>query len=269
MYDYHVHTSFSKDATMELEEAVQRAIEIGLKEIVFTDHAELNVWNPNDLIIDDIFDEEAYIAALQVAREKYRDKLRIKIGVEMGLQVEEKERIHQLIQSHPFDFVIGSSHTIDRVDLYYRKFFEHRTKEEAYARYFSEILRIVKEVDDFDVYGHLDLVRRYALDEYEEIQLIKADYEVIEEILKVLIEKGKGIEVNTSGYRYGLNMVNPSPEVLKMYHRLGGEVITVGSDAHKKQHLGCRITETYELLKAIGFKYITTFNQRKPSFVKL
>lgn len=269
MYDYHVHTSFSKDATMQMEEAIQRALEIGLKEIVFTDHAELNVWRPDDLIIDDLFDEEAYIAALQVAQEKYKNKLQLKIGIEMGLQVEEKERIHQLIHSHPFDFVLGSSHTIDRIDLYYRKFFEGRTKEEAYVRYFEEILRIVKEIDDFDVYGHLDLVRRYALDQYEEVQLSKTDYEIIEEILKVLIGKGKGIEVNTSSYRYGLNTVNPSPEVLKMYHRLGGEVITVGSDAHKKQDLGFRIAETYELLKEIGFKYITTFDQRKPNFVKL
>ena len=257
------------DATMELEEGIQRALEIGLKEIVFTDHAELNVWRPDDLIIDDIFDEEVYIAALQAAKEKYKNKIRIKIGIEMGLQVEEKERIHRLIQSHPFDFVIGSSHTIDKVDLYYGHFFMDKTKEEAYERYFGEILRIVKEVDDFDVYGHLDLVRRYALNQYEDIQLVKRDYEIIEEILKVLIGKGKGIEVNTSGYRYGLNTVNPSTEILKMYQKLGGEVITVGSDAHKKQDVGCRITETYGLLKEIGFKYITTFDQRKPDFVKI
>ncbi|SHI68361.1 histidinol-phosphatase (PHP family) [Geosporobacter subterraneus DSM 17957] len=269
MYDYHMHTSFSRDASMELEEAIQRAIEVGLKEIVFTDHAELNVWSPEDLIIDDIFDEETYISTLQAVREKYKDQIQIKIGIEMGLQVEEKERIHQLIQRHPFDFVIGSSHTIDRVDLYYGKLFADRRKEETYERYFTEILRIVKEVDDFDVYGHLDLVRRYALSKYKEIELNSKDYEIIEEILKVLIGKGKGIEVNTSGYRYGLNTVNPSPEVLKMYKQLGGEVITVGSDAHKKQDVGCYILETYQLLKEIGFKYITTFDQRKPHFVRI
>ncbi|MEW9121248.1 MAG: histidinol-phosphatase HisJ family protein [Thermotaleaceae bacterium] len=269
MYDYHVHTSFSFDATMKLEDALERAVELGLKEIVFTDHAELNVWKPGDLILDDLFNSEEYVSALKAAQEKYKDVLKIKIGIEVGLQRQEKGRIHELIAGHPFDFVIGSSHTIDRVDLYYKQLFRGITREEAYERYFGEILEIVKDIEDYDVYGHLDLVRRYALGEYEDIELGKRDYEIIEEILKIIIQKGKGIEVNTSGYRYGLNTVNPSIEILKMYHELGGEIITVGSDAHKVQDVGDGILDTYDMLKSIGFQYVTTFQQRKPSFQKI
>ncbi|MFZ5969455.1 MAG: histidinol-phosphatase HisJ family protein [Bacillota bacterium] len=269
MFDYHMHTSFSIDSKMEMEEAVKRAIDVGLQEIAFTDHGELNVWRPDDLIVDDIFHVGDYLKTLSELKGKYKKRIRIKIGIELGLQVEEKQRIQKLVQEYPFDFVIGSSHTIDRYDLYYRKFFEGKTKQEAYERYFHEILKIVKEVEDFSVYGHLDLVKRYALGVYENIDIEGREVEIIREILLALIEKGKGIEINTSGFRYGLGDSNPGIEIIKLYKALGGEIITVGSDAHRLEDIGYRIPETYELLRDIGFRYVTTFNQLKPEYVKL
>ncbi|KXG74987.1 histidinol-phosphatase HisJ family protein [Thermotalea metallivorans] len=269
MFDYHVHTSFSNDSTMAMEAAVERAIALGIREIAFTDHAELNVWRPEDLIMDDMFDIDVYMAKLEEMQAKYRNRIHIKIGVELGLQLEERERIEQLAFSHPFDFIIGSSHTIGRYDLFYKYLFKEKTKEEAYERYFTEVLNIVKEMDCYSVYGHLDLVRRYALGEYENIDFNGDEKAMIRDILKIIIEKGKGIEVNTSGFRYGLNATNPTKEVLEMYKSLGGEIITVGSDAHKLEHIGYRIVETYELLKDLGFRYITLFHKREPKFIKL
>ncbi|MBB6218791.1 histidinol-phosphatase (PHP family) [Anaerosolibacter carboniphilus] len=269
MFDYHVHTSFSNDCRMPVEEVVERGISLGIQEIAFTDHVELNVWRPGDLVMDDLFDADSYIEKMQAIQKKYKDRMRIKIGVEMGLQLEEKERINQLVCQYPFDFVIGSSHTIEGHDLYYGKLFQEKTKEEAYERYFSEVLKIVKEMDCYSVYGHLDLVRRYALKSYENVELGEQDREMIRIILKEIIEKGKGIEVNTSGFRYGLGSTNPTEEILELYRRMGGEIITVGSDAHRLEHIGFRIRETYALLKEIGFKYITVFEKRKPQFIKL
>lgn len=269
MYDYHVHTSFSGDSTMEAETGIARAIAMGIKEIVFTDHAELNVWRPGDVIIDEIFDIESYFLAMNRLRERYEDKINIKFGMEMGLQREEKDRIKQIIQGNPFDFVIGSSHTMDSVDLYFKKFFENKEKEAAFEGYFNEVLKIVEEIDHYSVYGHLDLISRYAKGVYENVSISNKEMEIICLILKKIIEKGKGIEVNTSGYRYGLNSTNPGIRVLELYKDLGGEIITVGSDAHRVEHIGFRIGETYEVLKEIGFRYITTFDRLEPKFVKL
>lgn len=269
MYDYHVHTTFSKDSSLEAEEGIQRAIQMGIKEIAFTDHAELSVWRPNDIIVDDLFDIPSYIETMNQYKEKYKDQISIKLGIEIGLQREEKDRIDQLINDYPFDFVIGSSHTIEKYDLYFRKLFENKTKEEAYERYFQEVRKIVEEIDSYNVYGHLDVVRRYAYGTYEDITINHMEREMMEEILKIIIQKGKGIEVNTSGFRYGIHSTNPDIDIIKRYKSLGGEMITVGSDAHKKEDIGYKILETYDLLKDLGYRYITIFERMEPKFVKL
>ena len=271
MYDYHIHTKFSEDSSLEPEDAIRKAIEVGLKEIAITDHVEVNVWRPGDIIQNDIdaFKLNDYENTLNFLKEKYKGKISIKTGLEVGLQREEKTVIDRLLNEKSYDFVIGSTHTINRVDLYYRKIFEGQIKQKAYEQYFNEVLEIVKVFDRYSVYGHLDLIRRYALGEYEDVELSPGEIDMVIEILKTIISKGKGIEVNTSGYRYGLNSSNPGIEILKLYKKVGGEILTVGSDAHQKNHIGYRISETYELLKELGFRYITTFDQMKPSFRKI
>jgi len=269
MYDYHMHTTFSGDADMEPEECIITAIQQGLKEIAITDHAEFNVWRPGEIYENDIVNIDDYIPQLTALKEKYKNKLVIKTGIEVGLQREEKMIIDQFINKNDFDFVIGSSHTINKIDLYFRKIYEGQDKAKAYEQYFNEVFEIVKVFDCYNVYGHLDLITRYALGEYDDVELTNIEMEMIREILKELISKGKGIEVNTSGYRYGLNSTNPGIDVLKLYHELGGEVVTVGSDAHSKDHIGYKIAEAYELLRSLGYKYITVFEKMKPSFIKL
>lgn len=269
MYDYHVHTTFSSDASMEMEQAVKKAIEVGIKEIGFTDHAEFSVWRMDGTLIDDYMDLPKYVEKVSHLKEKYRDRISIKLGAEIGLQREEKQRIDQFVHENAFDFIMGSSHTIERIDLYYKKIYESRTKEEAYEKYFKEVLEIVKMFDSYNVYGHLDLIRRYALGEYEDIELNALELELVTEILKVIIHKGKGIELNTSGFRYGLNSTNPGIEILELYRKLGGEIITVGSDAHRLEHIGFGIPAAYEMLKGLGYRYVTIFEKMEPTFVKI
>lgn len=269
MYDYHIHTTFSKDAVMDPEEGLITAINRGLKEIAITDHGEFNVWRPGNVFEDDIFDIDEYMSKIGQLKEKYKDKITVKIGLEVGLQREEKEAIDEFVNKNNFDFVIGSSHTINKIDLYFKKLYEGQDKKKAYEQYFGEVLEIVKVFDSYNVYGHLDLVTRYALGQYDDVALTNTEMEIVRDILKEIINKGKGIEVNTSGFRYGLNALNPSVDILKLYRKLGGEVITVGSDAHSKEHVGHMVPETYDLLRNLGYKYITTFEKMVPTFVKL
>lgn len=271
MYDYHVHTKFSMDSQMDAEDAIQRGIQLGIKEIAFTDHAEIGVWRPEAGIVDDIFDVDGYFKVMDELKIKYKSKIDVKFGMEIGLQKSEKEKIKDLIEKYPFDFVIGSSHTVDRYDMYYKKLFENTTKEEAYEKYFKEVMGIVKEIDTYCVYGHLDLVRRYAyiFGEYDHISINHDEIEMMREILKNIIEKGRGIEINTSGYRYGINSTHPEMNILKIYKDLGGEIITVGSDAHKVEDIGYGINDVYEALRNVGFKYITIFKDMEPIFIKL
>ena len=132
--------------------------------------------------------------------------------------------------------MIGSSHLVHRRDPYFPDYYEGRTEEEAYREYFTSILENLAAFDCFDVYGHIDYVVRYGPNKNQNYSYGKyAD--ILDNILRTLIHKGKGIEINTGGFKYGLGHPNPTEGVLKRYRELGGEIITIGADAHKPEHV--------------------------------
>ncbi|MDD3141079.1 MAG: PHP domain-containing protein, partial [Lachnospiraceae bacterium] len=154
------------------------------------------------------------------------------------------------------------------MDPYHGIMFEGRSDEEAYEETFRETIENIKAIEDFDVLGHLDYVVRYGKEKavhYSYSQFASS----IDEILRVLIEKGKGIEINTSGYKYGLGFCHPQPIIIKRYKELGGEIITIGSDAHKPEHIAYDFYKVSDILKDCGFKYFTEFKERLPIFKQL
>ena len=126
----------------------------------------------------------------------------------------------------------------------------------------------IKNNPDFDVLGHIDYVIRYGK-EKERAYSYHKYADVIDEILKTLIHNGKGLELNTAGWKYGLSFAHPHPDILKRYRELGGEILTVGSDGHKPEHIAYDFHRINDLLKECGFKYYTEFRQRKPYFCAL
>jgi nicotinate phosphoribosyltransferase len=147
-------------------------------------------------------------------------------------------------------------------------FYKGKTEHEAYTEYFESILDNLHSGADFDVYGHIDYVVRYGPDKNKYYSYEKyAD--IIDAILKEIISQGKGIELNTAGFKYGLDHPNPTEDVLKRYHELGGEIITVGADAHKPEHVAYDFDKVSNILKDAGFMYYTVFENRVPAFIKL
>ena len=126
----------------------------------------------------------------------------------------------------------------------------------------------MQTLDCFDSYGHLDYVVRYG-----PARNLNYSYEayqdLIDPILKTLIEKGKGLECNTGGLRYGLGHPNPCEDILRRYRQLGGEILTIGSDAHSPEQVGYGFQTASRLLAACGFRYYTVFHRRKPEFLPL
>ena len=261
--DFHVHTSFSKDSDASPESMIQEAIRKGLEVVCITDHLDLDFAEPGFEIN---FDN--YFPVLQALKEKYSEKIDVRMGVEFGMQPHLVQECTKLVNRYPFDFVIGSLHIIDGQDPYYRKSFEGRTDEELYRRAFELTLEDVRAMDDFDVLGHLDYIVRYGkMREAEYSYQQYSDY--IDAILKCLVEKGKGVEINTAGWKYGLPFAHPHPDVLKRYRELGGEIITIGSDGHKPEHIAYNFDKVSDILRMCGFKYYTEFKQRKPIFRQL
>ena len=250
--DCHMHTYFSGDSEAKPEDMVLAAIDKGLEAICFTDHEDIDYFCDD---IEFVFDPETYFKELGALKEKYKEKLDIRIGVEFGLQPHLAKKAKAFTTAYPYDFVIGSMHVVGGKDPYYPEFFEGISDEEAYRMALQETIADIRVVADFDVLGHLDYVVRYGKHREQEYSYGRFADE-IDEILRYLIEHGKGLEVNTAGLKYGLPFAHPHPDVLKRYKELGGEILTVGADAHKPEHVGYDFNIVDNILEACGFKYM-------------
>lgn len=267
--DFHLHSYFSGDCNISMENMIQSGIQKGLSSMCFTEHNDFDFPYAEDMAPDSlILDVDSYFQELSTLRDKYRDKINILFGVEIGVQECCLDQNLLLAESHDFDFIIASSHLCMGADPYYPSFFEGKEAEQCYLAYFEEMLANIRAFKAFDVYGHLDYIARYAPRDASPFRY--ADYRnLIDEILKALIDGGKGIECNTSGLRKPLNATNPGEEILKRYKELGGEIITVGSDAHSPADIAAYFDTVSQLLKGCGFSYYTTFEKRQPAFHKL
>ena len=188
--------------------------------------------------------------------------------VDAAATVASWDKILELTEKYPFDFVIGSIHLIHGQDPYYRGFFEGRSDEEAYHEAFQVTIENLKKIDSFDSLGHLDYVVRYGAHQAEEYSYRKYAEE-IDEILKHLISHGKGLEMNMAGMKYGLGFPNPHPDVIRRYKELGGEIVTIGADAHRPEHVAFDYEQAGEILAGCGFSYYAEFKGRKPVFRRI
>ena len=267
--DYHTHTSFSGDSDVPMAEMVAKAINIGLDTLCFTEHMDIDYPVTEDTPADFFtLDTAAYRQGYAEVSRAFAGKINLRWGVEMGLQPHIADEISDYVDSYPFDFVIGSSHLTHGEDLYYPYFYEGRPEEEAYREYFESILENLEVCDNFDVYGHIDYAVRYGPNQNKFYTYEKYG-DVLDAILKKLLDMNKGIEINSKGLLVGLGEPNPSLAILRRYKELGGEIITCGSDAHSTEHVAYRFDAISDILLECGFKYYTMFKERIPEFIKL
>jgi len=260
--DAHLHSSYSGDSKTSLEDMVLGAIDKGLDEICFTEHQDIdfvyNEENPTEIFE---VNTDQYLYDLLKLKEKYASKIWISFGIELGVQTDIARKLAIYSKSHDFDFVIASSHLCNKKDPYYPSFFEGRDEKEAYHEYFKYEAECIKLFRNFDSYGHLDYVLRYG--PTRNTNFTMAEYgDDIDTILKLLIDNEKSLEVNTSGLAYGMNAPHPSVDILKRYKELGGELITIGSDAHSADKIAYGFEQTEAILKDIGYKYYAVYKQR-------
>ena len=155
--DFHIHTCFSGDSEANVDAVIQSAISKGLKYMAITDHNDYQFENG-------IFelDVEKYFDFMSKKKLEYKDQIVLSVGIECGLEPKYANRINKLLDSYNFDFVIGSSHVINGRDPYYKEYFENRPVHDAMVEYLESIIENITIFDNFDVYGHLDYMMRYA-----------------------------------------------------------------------------------------------------------
>ena len=293
--DYHLHSSFSADSDAPAEEQVRAAIKAGLTAACFTEHVDLDspfLNAPDDDRLAFYIDEEKYLQAASALKEKYKDRIRLSFGVEMGLNHTMTAEVISYLQEHPqFDYVIGSTHSSRGMDPYYDSFFEpssgsshlnanERCDFDPYRIYFEDALKNLESLFQYkkehgiserliDSYAHLDYVLRCgpARADGSSPERTSAFYyekykDIIDEILLLLIREEVCLEVNTSPLKKGFPETNPGKAVLLRYKELGGELITIGSDAHAPEGIAFGFDQARNLLLACGFKYYAVFAGR-------
>jgi histidinol-phosphatase (PHP family) len=265
-FDYHLHSHFSADSGMKMDDLCQAAILKGLDEIAITDHHDIDY---QDNKIEFLIDKDKYLKEIEKMQKRYECELVIKKGIEMGIQSHILQECDNYLANN-FDFVIGSFHTVEKSDLYNGDFFEGYSQWEAYIKYLKAVLKVVKEYDNYNVIGHLDIIRRYGnFEKQPDLMENNEAAGLIKEILRMIIKKERGLEVNTSGYRIDGKNPLPSFDILKLYYKQGGKILTIGSDSHKTATIAQKFDFTVSKLKKIGFKYLTTFKNMKPKFHKI
>lgn len=259
LVDYHLHSQFSGDSKTTLDAICQAAVERGLQEIAITDHMDYSY--PAIRLDHQIADIDAYFRTIAQYQKRYDGVLTIRTGIEIGMEPHHLQACDTFLRQYPFDFVIGSLHECRGEIVSKAPFFANKTKAQAYEAYYSAILECIQGFDNFDVIGHLDYCKRYYPGEYTQGDHFIAQ-PLVEEIFRTLIAKGKGVEVNTSGFRHTSQMCMPHYDIIALYRQMGGTRITIGSDSHREEFVGFHAADTAQQLKQLGFTHISTFEKR-------
>ena len=274
--DYHVHTEFSEDSDCPMQDQISQAINNGIQEICITDHVDYGVkldWDePEKIRFRDYgcavanVNYPVYFNKLDYMRKLYGDKITIKNGLEFGIQTHTVGQFQKLFDRYEdrLDFIILSLHQINDQEFWMQAFQKGKSQQQYNEEYYRELYEIMKVYKDYSVLGHLDVINRYDLLGCYPFEKTE---DIVAEILKLAIRDGKGIEVNTSSFRYGLPDLQPCRKILHLYKDLGGRILTIGSDAHYPNYVGAHIPEVMNILKdEIGFTEICSFDRMAPSF---
>ncbi len=261
MFDFHMHSTVSFDGKGTAREMAEAAARAGLKEICFTDHMEYILNSP----------QQPWTYDIETYAEAYDDlivpEVKIRKGIEFGLKPYNRDDLLRDLGKRHYDFVIGSVHCVNEQDVYFSEFWEGKSMEEAYRLFLEETLACVRAHEDFDVLGHLTFICKSPENPTGKPLLYSDHTDIIDEILKELARKGRGMEVNTSG-KDVCGVFLPTVDFFRRFKELGGEIVTVGSDAHDPRRVGQYSKEAYEMLSGV-FGHVCTFEDRKPIFHKL
>ena len=262
LYDYHMHSLNSSDGRNSITDMCVKAVAVGLREIAITDHFEPTRGNEKY----PYYKPDSYFFDMLKARVIFGTHVNIKYAVELGQPHLYPEYSLKLIESYPYDYVLASAHKMKDDTDFGEIVYDQNNREDYCFKYLDELKSLV-QWNRFDCIGHLDLVKRYA-SQYD-VKVNFMDYrEKLEEIFKILIKNGKGIEINTSGLRQHAKECLPGLDIVKFYRQLGGEIITVGSDAHNSEDVGKGIRDGIEIAKAAGFDYMTVYTRRQPFMIR-
>jgi len=261
MYDFHIHTTVSFDGKQTARQVVDAAKKTGLQEICFTDHVD---YDPKADVQTMIFDPNTYSAAYDGLE---ATGLAIRLGMEFGMTPDNVSLFREKLRERRYDFILGSVHFVDGLDVYFPEYWEGKTAFGAQRDFLEQTLACVQAHEDFDVLAHLTFLSKSPANPEKVPIPYDSHRKVLDEILKELVKKGKGLELNTSGVDRRVGFL-PGQEYFVRCRELGGRIVTVGSDAHTPNRVGQYCGDACRILKEL-FGYVCTFQDRVPVLHRL
>ncbi len=257
--DLHTHTHFSFDgAPVSTHDAMcRRALEIGLSDIAFTDHCDIN--GEVEGLYTPYRADEAFAAMLAV-KEQYKGRLNVICGIELGNATQYPAEAAAVLAAHPYEFVIGSLHNLRDVPDFCMLRYEVMTDaliHRLFDRALDETIEMVENTPGLSTVGHITYIHRYVTLAGRKLDF-KPFYDKLTHLYHTLIDRDIALEINVSTLWKGLGISMPTMELLKLYVDCGGKLITIGSDAHAPENLGKAIRKGYALLSTVGIDRVMT-----------
>jgi histidinol-phosphatase (PHP family) len=261
-HDYHMHTAYSVDSRASMSDMCRAAIEKGIPEIGFAEHFDLY---PEDEA-PDWFRLEPWAADLAGCRQEFDGRLTVRAGIEAGEPHLFREGTQRMLDRYPFDYVLGSLHWFRGCHAFRRDVFA-RPAEEIFRLYFDELREMVL-LGGFDILAHLDVPARVGTEVYGSYDPLPFE-SLIRPVLSACIAGGIALEVNTAALRRKAKILNPGAPVVRWYAEMGGTRVTLGSDAHRPDHVGADLQTALDAVRAAGLIHLTHFEARTPRQVPL
>jgi histidinol-phosphatase (PHP family) len=261
--DYHMHTPLCRHAVGEPVEYAQRAVELGLSEIGFSDHSPMrqdgfDEWRMNFSQLDE------YVAKFRLAQKQF-PQLTIRLALEVDFLPGQEDWIRQLAALHPWDYFIGSVHYVSESwDIDNPAKISEWKKRDAFAvwQIYFDRLTLAAESKLFEIIGHADLPKKFGIRPAQDCKPL------YEKFLDAAAKSDCVIELNTAGLRKDCQEIYPSRELLKIAFQKNVP-ITFGSDAHAPGEVGLNFAEAIALAKNVGYTKACRFKGRRRESVDL
>jgi histidinol-phosphatase (PHP family) len=259
VHDYHLHSNFSCDCQAPMAEMCRAAIARGLPEIGFTEHYDLH---PGEKEFCDWFQLEPWAQELQRCRAEFAGRLVIRAGVEIGEPHRFAAQAAALLARYPFDYVLGSLHWVGDDSMFDPAYFRRHPAPDAFRAFYEELARMTA-LGGFDVLSHFDVPIRTAFPIYGRYD--PREHEAwIRPVLANCVANGLALDINTAALRGAANVLTPGVDILRWYVELGGQRVTLGSDAHRPENIGAHLEAALAAARAAGIQYLTYFEGRRP-----
>ncbi len=263
LHDLHTHTRFSPDSQADMAAMCQQAVQAGLAEIGFTEHYDLHPLETTPAYLR----PEPWLAELEHCRARFAGTLTVRAGVELGEPHLFPAEVHALLAAHPFDYALGSLHWVGQHSVFDTRWYAATPPDEAWGAYFTELLTLAR-TGEMDVLSHFDVPVRVAHSVYGSYEPTRYEH-LIRPVLAACVARGLALDVNTAALRRPANRLTPDVTVLRWFVELGGSRVTLGSDAHRPEHVAAGLPQALQAVRAAGLTHLTTFHRRTPHSVPL